>query len=185
MTNVSNPTYGCRFSCYKLHMEALWSIYCWLAQLDPAVWVALFALALSIVVASQNWEHNRLSVLPNIDVHRNTISRTLMIESSGVGPAIIDEITVTMENKSYNLSTLEGMSDFYTRYGNIIASNQVLGEGVFLLPGEKRNILNFKDIEENLIGEFLSHLSFSIKWKSVYGEEFNVDLTNSLEIQKS
>ena len=88
-------------------MDVLNIIYYWFAELEPAIWVALFALTLSIVVAFQNWKHNRLSLLPNIDLHHNTTvgkPREITIISSGIGPAIIEEIIIIVEDKHYSMN---------------------------------------------------------------------------------
>jgi hypothetical protein len=161
-------------------MDVLNAIYCWFAKPEPAVWIALIALMTSVVVAYQNWKHNRLSVLPNIDLHRNIESSPgfVAIESSGVGPAIIERIIVRAEDKSYDLSTLSGMTTFFEQYDSLLSEYQVVEKGVFLLPGASKSILKFKSLDEARIGAFLSQLSFTIKWKSVYGKRFDTVMKN-------
>ena len=163
-----------------MYMDILNAIYSWFTKLEPAVWIALCALMTSVVVAWQNWRHNRLSVLPNVDLHCNIEASPgfVGIESSGVGPAIIDRITVRAEDKSYILNTLSGMTTFFEQYDSMLSGYQVVEAGVFLLPGDSKAILKFKSIDEALQGAFLSQLSFTIKWKSVYDQKFDIVMEN-------
>ncbi len=160
-------------------MEFLNSVYCWFAELKPAVWVALIALVTSVVVACQNWRHNRLSVIPNLDLHRDiSVSPpTVSLDSNGIGPAIVEELVVEAEGEFYLLNTISGMEAFAEKYASLLADHspyKVLSKGVYIKAGETVPILNFKPTnEEPDVGGFIKHLKFTGKWKSVYGQDFD------------
>lgn len=154
--------------------------------LEPGVWVAIVALLTSIVFAVQNWRHNKLTVRPNLDITRDTQSRParILIASSGIGPAIVKKIEARIDGKVFELSTLEGMVAFFDDYEDILSGYSVMEDGVYLLPGQSKNILEFAPDGEATLGAFMAKLSFSLEWQSIYSENYSAVMKNVNELQQ-
>ena len=168
------------------------AIMAWISEqlsiFEPAVWVALFALLTTVVMSYQNWKHNRLSVIPNVDLNRYFLGKNsyINLESTGLGPAKIEKLTVTIEDKSFNLCTHKGLHNFLKDFGDeYISQSTVIGEGKFMPPNTIQQLFRFKEENPKAVALFMSHLSFAITFSSVYGEEFSESYLNVQEEIKS
>jgi len=143
---------------------------------EPAVWIALAALITSVGALIQNWRHDKLSVFPNIDIHRiDGASGYLALESTGLGPAKLIEVRATIEGKDFIISTFEGMQDFLERPEllGLIVEYHILSYGGYYQPNSTQKIFIFSEIPNSRVRDFFNSHAFSVKWESIYGEEFN------------
>jgi len=155
-------------------LEFLNSMFSWLLEIDPLVLIALSALLLSVVVAYQNHRHNKLSVKPNVDLHRNSqvIPYCLTIKNTGVGPAIIESITIEAKGRNFKIDSREGMKEFMAR--NHVASSHIIEPETYLSPGDSIDIATFGLLPSNRL---IDKMSLTIKWRSIYNEKFGHTFT--------
>jgi hypothetical protein len=160
------------------NMEYLNSILDWVGKLEPEVWVAIAAMFLSVVVISQNRKHNRLSVKPNIDVHRNLQGgpHILTLLNSGVGPAIIETLAIEVDGEKYRVDSFEGMDKFSRKYP--VISSLFLEPGSYLSAGQSRDIVTFNPTFSE---RSIAAMSLTIEWKSIYNEKFKIKFSGHNE----
>jgi hypothetical protein len=150
--------------------------------------IALAALGTAIWQGYVMREHNKLSVLPrlNIDVHNQPgIPVKIELKNQGLGPAIINKFRLKLDNKEYKVDSVESMDAVLKEAGLIPAQISWRGflpsKGTALLPGDSVLLLEFSDshFDENQYQEsikIINRIDFSIKYRSIYGEVFDSDI---------
>jgi len=159
------------------------------ALLEIALWapifVAVMALVLSIVVAWQNWRHNRLSVKPILTfdglLHKGPSEFKLALANKGVGPAIITEVEFRLDGERIEqpdskpewekLLLSMGVPISHMRWsGQSMAITNAIrdGEEVVLLSLDKFKGPDLNALHEEAKGG-LSRLAVRYSYTSVYG----------------
>ena len=152
--------------------------------------IAVCALVLSVIVAWQNWQHNKLSVKPILNLNLDASTAPLDIKSvltnNGTGPAIITEVRYFVDGKRVNepdspnewrkllvsigvdLARLRGS-------GQTLGPRKVVKESaelvlVFLGPfeGDDAFALHQSSVKA------LQNLGIEVDYESIYGEAQNV-----------
>jgi hypothetical protein len=133
-------------------------------------------------------EHNRLSVRPKvqfekkIDPDNGSISFGLV--NHGLGPAILDEIILTIHSQKGLFANNEMQSELkrLCRESDVTYTPFFLLKNSNLRINKKYDLMNFTNSTDNPMWHqnvdtlMRTALNFEFKYKSMYGEEFKVRL---------
>ena len=150
--------------------------------------IAGLSFILTIIQSALTYKHNKLSIKPILKFTITHISHRINIKvtNTGIGPAIL-QVGEIFINEKYS-STCEDVN----WYHNIFEAARIsicethygkFEDGIALSVGENMELLNFiiNDTEGKILMEFLTnHFNIRIKYKSIYGEHFQVILSNNL-----
>jgi len=151
--------------------------------------IALCALIFSIYQGYQTRKHNRLSCRPLLSIISNTdhINGTYWLDllNTGLGPAIIEEYSITMENKAVQTDALEPIKNALQKFLSIKEAkfNAFIMPSYCTLPA-KENITLFKiecvnrpfpEIEH--VNKKFKNLNINITYYSFYGEKFSFKMS--------
>ena len=154
------------------------------------IFVAVVALFVAIWQAHAIRVHNRLSVKPHLGFIRdvNDINKEgkLIIENKGFGPAIIKGFEVQVDGKEisqHDINTLsqkvhEFDQNFKVRFFSELGVDQAIG------AGEHRELLIIRTDKiqaPDIIFKALCRINIVIKYESIYGEPFSIELNKNLE----
>jgi len=158
-----------------------------------AIIVGVCALGISIWQGIETRKNNRLSVIPRIVVLGNWITSEeitpigIIVENRGIGPAIITDIEIKIDNQTYN--PLSNPAGFESGMKKII-SNEVIPNLNFhyfsyeetISPGGGKQpfiwLTNKDNINRENTSRFIkrfSKIEIIIKYKSIYGKTFTTE----------
>lgn len=148
--------------------------------------IALWALRFSAKQLTILETHNRLMVKPVLDI-KNHVNETkgiysLIIYNKGTGPAFIESVTLSIDNKEVTAtSPLETLlKEFIPNISSFDYGHETITDST-LLPGEKIKPLTINYGEygspTELYKAFQERTKLSIKYKSIYGEDFIYETT--------
>jgi len=148
--------------------------------------IALCALAFSIWQASQSRKHNRLSFRPHLTTwtHSHPEKGFYAVEliNNGLGPAIIDKFTVTLDGKSLGDNATDALDKVLkilfpnTQYR---ATFSTVGTGYAMSPKERCTIVavQFSGAvrpSPEVVDHSLNRGNLEISYRSFYEEEFRL-----------
>ena len=165
------------------------------AQLITAIFTVVIALVALIVAVWQAHAmriHNRLSVKPHLVFDRisdtGSLEAKIVLSNNGVGPAIIKDFSVQFDGSIVQLSgpgiwegIMAGLGIEYTRY-----RSQEIEAGSAMKIGDKINILGVVltgGQSTDFVHEALCRINVFIKYESIYGEDFEIELNSDLQNQ--
>ncbi|MDQ1772353.1 hypothetical protein GQR60_17115 [Labilibaculum sp. A4] len=143
--------------------------------------IAILALGLTIWQGSVTRKHNRLTVKPSLIFFDNFLSdnhqKGLFIINNGVGPAIIKELTIIVNEKSVRIDN--NKDDYRSVMQNLdLTSDKILYKVIptgLYIPAQKNEPFlwavndNYRD---PVIVKGFDALNYIIHYESVYGEKF-------------
>lgn len=158
-----------------------------------SILIATFALILTIWQGCEMKTNYRLSVTPklmfsymNYNIEKGF---DISMRNSGIGPAIIDDITLEVDSNIYHASTLEGrfwttVLKAYNIHDSIISKNfsyYMFNKGTFISQDEVWNILEFRvnDLSIDVyvkIMDLLSRFTLISYYHSIYNERYSDSL---------
>jgi hypothetical protein len=145
-----------------------------------SVIVAMCALFIAVYQADSTNYHNRLAVLPMLqiktDVYRGSSEIYLAIENSGNGPAILTEI----ESNNDPMLSLDSIVETYEKTNKLGFSNlgikylQVSPRSI-IKPGETMKLASLKiknndNPNELIFKNLISSLPINVCYRSLYGD---------------
>jgi len=135
--------------------------------------VALCALVATILESRASRRHDRLSVKPDLNIHREFAndSATVSIQNGGLGPALIDQITLTFEKDEFSI---EDALTVLSPKLNVHLQVTTLTRQYSILSGEKIAVLNATGSDKLALAEFLNLLRISLDYHSIYNEKTTV-----------
>ena len=156
----------------KLSSEKILSI--------SAIIIALASIFISIWEGIEIRKHNRLSVRPKLEISYNVAQNNFGYEliNNGLGPAIIVEKKLFVDNKEIKASGFSGYDDFFEvlNLKDRLVMHGATGSGTTIRPSENENIFIFKFVEnedkERLISQIYNRVRIEISYKSMYDESF-------------
>ena len=149
--------------------------------------IAVTALYYSIKESRANKKHNRLSVLPHLTFEWrfkygfDSGDIGIWLYSDGVGPAVICDFVFSVDNKIVQGNEKEDITDQIMNVLGIdgpIVTFSHLDIGSMIRPGYSEAIISIKysnvdsDEESYRLNNTLKRMSLVIKYKSLYGKEF-------------
>tara|TARA_R110002051_G_scaffold181774_1_gene251293 strand:+ start:66439 stop:66885 length:447 start_codon:yes stop_codon:yes gene_type:complete len=130
-----------------------------------AMFTAFMALIVSIYEGYEIRKHNRLSVRPHLITEINikgVRQESIIIKNGGLGPAIIKEFEIFANGKKMKFWN-DAMNEIkLTKFSSLTN----LAEGDVIKSGERLPIVVLDTIIDNF------NLSFNLKFKSMYDEDF-------------
>lgn len=156
--------------------------------LDPALIVAVCALALTIYQAYLTRRHNRLSVRPLLDRAMQKdrkaegITISFFVRNSGAGPAVIKQRSVYLDKAAFGDMDNECVEKVLQQcFGDPsrfeIRSTSFPGIGTALLPGQQIRLaeIHFPSTiwcnnEQEIMRRF-DRIGYLIRYESLYNEE--------------
>jgi hypothetical protein len=137
------------------------------------------ALGLAVWQGYLTRKHNRLTVKPNIRIDRNysTNPLELSILNTGLGPAIISSIQVTVDNIVIVAPRVQVLNDALRK----IWCNQknlrfhIYFDDEYICAGENHFLVSWQSPnsqESTVFIDQLQRLSIVVAYKSIYGEHF-------------
>ncbi len=150
-----------------------------------ALIVALGAFAINAWNAQEARNHDKISVTPHILINFRTLHASEIIiemESQGLGPAEFIEYKWLIDNEEFHIKDLSDYSKVIKKLDipDVELSTWAPIKGEFFNVGYKHNLihLNTDDNEAiyTSIKEKISIAVVEIKYKSIYGEIFTVNL---------
>lgn len=166
---------------------------------NVSIIIALCALFVTAYEAWSTRRHNKLSVKPHITTftyrHRNSnkspsgetiLTGTILIEllNNGLGPAVIQDFKVLLDNNDTGIKNIEDAETMSTRLleGKIINHKafEIFNKDYHFAAKEKKCILQivFPILKTQSFEDFvtlISRLSLVINYKSLYGKKFKYD----------
>jgi len=158
-----------------------------------AVIIALIALALGILDHSETRKHDRLSVVPRLtydyllaSVHQDI---SIEISNNGLGPAIVKEFNIYMDGKKLEDFGARGWLYAMELLLNVLSETAqpnvfFFNSGDTMKRGDTKKLISFS--RENLTQEdmlviidFFSRLSINIKYESLYGDTYAIDINET------
>lgn len=151
-----------------------------------AMLISLLTLIIFIYQTNIIRNQSRLSVTPRLSFTSSVngadsiIYFTEAIENKGLGPAIIEEISIIKEGKKYKMDAQDYYAKLYPKvaeYGEFIQNIQI-GKGTTLSPGEAISLYTYtlhpSKLEELLqylgVGSDENPLEIEVKYASIYEE---------------
>ena len=151
-----------------------------------SVFIALLALSFSIWQGKKQVKHNKLSVMPHLDIisFHDSESHIMFfrVDNNGVGPAIIDVIRITINENSLGGYTHESYGKFFTENGfpRVKYKLEFVSpmKGHFLEPGSKTELFKITpttfDTNDTLqFFNFFKSVKIFIEYHSVYNQKFS------------
>ncbi len=147
------------------------------------VFIAIIALAVSVWQGIVTREHNRLSMTPNLvaipHMKKAYDFYGISIDNNGVGPAILKNITVTYEGKTYNAVDKNEMEKLVAGLKLTFSSLHIghFERGMFVA---KKDSIHFFGGNPDDLGEYnqirirkiVERISIKIEYYSIYKEDF-------------
>lgn len=144
-----------------------------------SVGIACIALFIGVWQGFVTRQHNRLSVRPHLRIDRSEFKIIkITLHNTGIGPAFIDDIELKLDDEviigdhKTRMDAIIGklsILNIDVRYGTLFKEEAITaGEEYILLE-----ILTNPDIHDNLASK-IGRITYSVKYKSVYGERFKV-----------
>ena len=142
------------------------------SKLEVASQIAVVVIALSALVVSV-WQmqatqkHNRLSVRPFIDYHivqnRDT-TLSVLFSNEGLGPALIQKITYSYENQSYD------------HLGKLLNAMGIRKEVISMFNYDPNTVVSNDDqmLLLKLMGTDHRDVTVRIEYRCIYEEEFSI-----------
>lgn len=149
-----------------------------------AIIIALVSIIVAIWQGVETRKHNRLSVQPRLDLaysldYDNGLAK-FTIKNNGLGPAIFDNASASINGDNYNLNDPSIFFAFLKRLGidSIPVTFDNIEFGSTLMPNELLNIfmVEIKSLDEQEIDarKLLNNVKIKIRYKSLYDEDFIV-----------
>ena len=144
-----------------------------------SVIIAIVALIVGVWQGFVTRQHNRLSVKPHLRIDRSDVeSIKIILCNTGVGPAIIETFELRIDGETVSGDRMTRMHAILKRLGimNVNVRFGTLVQEEAIAVGEKYILFEIKDGLENHkeIISVLPRLTFSISYKSIYGEKFTL-----------
>lgn len=153
------------------------------------LFITTLALFVTIWNASESREHNRLSVRPNllftVEYSATKEENGIYLTNQGMGPALIQEFRIYIDEAEINTSNLPQMSkeiqkklnlkNILTIFGYYEAGDVMKAGDRVCLFGSNSLIALLSREERILLDANLSRLKVCIKYKSIYGEIFELE----------
>lgn len=157
---------------------------------EPAMIVAIIALAVTFWQARISRRHNRLSVKPRLNLStylsEDKIPIRIVIKNNGLGPAVNTRFKYLYGNKFYK-SLKEPLFEKFDFGNHILVKSGGIGQGT-IKCGEEEEILKIEIDDEKknhrgfalTIEAFLKEVSITINTESLYKEkqEYHFEFKN-------
>lgn len=146
-----------------------------------ATLTAIAALFIAVWDNVQTREHNRLSVAPRLTIS-TTVSndiRSIAVRNDGIGPAIIERMTMRMQTPEGLIETQE-WQDISPRFfdaGHSISSSWQFSSGDAIGIGKSYDLFGASESSDSAapsLREMMRDLSLRIEYASIYGDPLNV-----------
>lgn len=144
--------------------------------------LALSAILLATWEGVENRKHNRLSVLPHMEVSKNfdmaSHKFNMRLDSTGLGPAVISgfytffdgKLANSNENHTIWRTVKLGLMD----EGLLVYSDSSVSPGEFILPGDSKTLIKLAgqegQFEVEKFRDNLSRIGMLLCYCSVYGD---------------
>jgi len=146
-----------------------------------ATLTAIAALFIAVWDNVQAREHNRLSVAPRLTVSTtvSNATRSISLRNDGIGPAIIDQMTMRMETADGRIETHEwqDISPLFLDAGHSISSSWQFSPGDAVGIGKSYALFGASENPDTTapsLREMVQDLSLRIEYASIYGDPLEV-----------
>ena len=149
-----------------------------------AIVIAVVSIIIAIWQGIETRKHNRLSVQPKLDIsysldYKDSLAQ-LSITNNGLGPAIIEDATATIDSTLFRISEINEYLDFQEQIGlkGIPTTYEILKKGASIISKEIKPVLivEMKHLEKlnlNPVSLF-NDVKVNVIYRSLYEEEFVV-----------
>jgi hypothetical protein len=145
-----------------------------------AIIIALASIFISVWEGFEIRKHNRLSVRPKLEISYNVAQDNFgyVLTNNGLGPAIIMEKKLFIDNTEIKSSGFSGYDEFFEvlNLKDRLIMHGATGSGITIRPSKNENIFVFKFVEnedkEKLISQIYNRVRIEISYKSMYDESF-------------
>lgn len=145
-----------------------------------AIIIALASICISLWEGIMLRNHYRLSVRPNLEIVFNGGYQSFgyNVVNSGLGPAIITKMVISVDNQKIDHSSLMGLKNLAEKLdlAERNFSHDAIDSGVTLSAGENKVLFGCKFIDtdnrEELLTKIYSRITIELVYSSMYKEQF-------------
>lgn len=152
--------------------------------------IALLALGVSFYQYHLSKTYNKLSVTPHLALHARQENGiyTIELRNDGIGPAKIESAIITHKGKVVEGKGIKLIENAVRLVPNCQFLEGEFFNSGFMLPSRDKVILarvrytvEIEDFDQHLS----NHLKIFIQYKSIYGEDFDLESEQKLEINST
>jgi hypothetical protein len=157
---------------YKISADTILSV--------SAIIIAFTSICISIWEGMETRNHNRLSVRPKLEVFFNggKDSFGYNVINSGLGPAIITKMKISIDGNKINSAGFSGFDEFINKLDlkGIDLSHSAIDSGITIIAGSSKIIIGCKfdktDNRDKLLTNIFKRVSIALGYVSMYNEYF-------------
>ena len=152
---------------------------------SAALVVAILAMTATFWQAHVARAHNRVSVRPHLDWGTGKYPDTpviLYLFNNGLGPAIIDSLTLTLDGKRFPIENFELPPEIYDeamKVNGFIKWN-LFSKGTPIANGTQIDLLIFENSPNSIAShneaiKLLNRIGLEVRYSSMYKEKFSLN----------